>query len=148
MVWGSAELWLIFPSVRHTVSWVPFWEGCMFDGCMAIGQIRENEVLVNFPLFLITPPPPPKYKYRGILKLLCPSVVLCVRSCPLSISWTTQPFFTRLGMVVYNEAMCHMKKMVHSFQCQGHSKSLHNLNMTIFLLYLLNCWSVRNQLDW
>ena len=40
--------------------------------------------------------------------------------------------FTKLGMVVYyHEAVCHAEKLVHYFQCQGHSEGLHNQNMTI-----------------
>ena len=37
----------------------------------------------------------------------------------------------KLGMVVYyQKAMCHAEKMVHYFQCQGHSEGLYNQNMT------------------
>ena len=39
-------------------------------------------------------------------------------------------------MVVYNhEAMCHVEKLVHYLQCQGHSKGLYNRNLTIFTVY-------------
>ena len=34
-------------------------------------------------------------------------------------------------MVVYYEAMCQAEKLVHCLQCQGHSKSLYNLNKTV-----------------
>ena len=40
--------------------------------------------------------------------------------------------------------MCHVEKLVHYFQCQGHSKDLHN-QIWLFLLCILNCWSVCNQ---
>ena len=36
-------------------------------------------------------------------------------------------FFTKLGIVVYyNEAMCHVEKLVHNLQYQGYSKGLYN----------------------
>ena len=50
---------------------------------------------------------------------------LCVWWCPLSISWTAQPFFflTKLDMMVsYHEEMCPAEKLVHCLQCQGHSE--------------------------
>ena len=59
---------------------------------------------------------------------------LCVWLCPLSISWTAQPFFflTNFGMVVYyHEVICHVEKLVHYLQCQGHSEGLYNQNMII-----------------
>ena len=38
-----------------------------------------------------------------------------------------------VGMAVcYHEVMCHVKKIVHFLQCQGHSEGLCNKNMTIF----------------
>ena len=44
-------------------------------------------------------------------------------------------YFTKFCMVVYyHEAMCHAEKMVHYFQCQGHSKGLYNQNLTIFTI--------------
>ena len=72
-------------------------------------------------------------------------IFLCVQSCPLSISWTTQLFFTKFGIVVYyHEAMCHVAKLVHCLQCQGHSEGLYNQNMT-FLLCLLYCLVICNE---
>ena len=61
---------------------------------------------------------------------------LCVWSCPLSISWTVQPFFfSKLGMVAYyHEAMCHAETFVHYLQCQGHSKGLYNQHITVFII--------------
>ena len=45
-------------------------------------------------------------------------------------------FFTKLCMVVYyHEAMCHAEKLVHYFQCQGHSKGLYNQNMTFYYIF-------------
>ena len=35
-------------------------------------------------------------------------------------------------VVYYHEAMCHVEKLVHYLQCQGHSEGLHYQNMTIF----------------
>ena len=63
----------------------------------------------------------------GILESLCPSVVLSLcPMCLLTVSWTTQPFFTKLGVVVYyHKAMCHAEKLVHYLQYQGHSEGLY-----------------------
>ena len=72
--------------------------------------------------------PPPKYGGGGcILESLCPSVCLsfCLFAwvCLDDISCTTQPFLSKLGMVVYyHEAECHAQKLVHYLQCLGHSK--------------------------
>ena len=44
----------------------------------------------------------------------------------------SEPFFTKLGMVVYyHEVGCQAEKLVHNRQCQGHSEGLYNQNMTI-----------------
>ena len=60
------------------------------------------------------------------------SICLCVRLCPLSISWTAEPFLTKLGMLVYYHGMeCHVEKLVHCLQCQGHTNGLQSQNMTI-----------------
>ena len=98
-------------------------------------------------------PPPPLRIYTGggggiILESLCclsvyPSVRVsicpCVRSCPLNISWTTQPFFTKLGIVVYyHEAMCHEENVKVT-------ERAYIIKIWLLLLWLLNCWSVCNQ---
>ena len=60
---------------------------------------------------------------------------LCVRLCPLSISWTAQPFFSKLDVVVYyHEAMCPVEKLVYCLKCQGDSEGLYNQNMTSFTI--------------
>ena len=42
-------------------------------------------------------------------------------------------FLTNFGMVVYyHEVICHVEKLVHYLQCQGHSEGLYNQNMIIF----------------
>ena len=44
-------------------------------------------------------------------------------------------FFTKLCMVVYyHEVMCRAEKLVHYFQCQGHSRGLYNQNITVFTI--------------
>ena len=59
----------------------------------------------------------------------------CIRSCPLNISWTAQPHFIKLSMVVYyHQAMCHAEKLIHYLQCQGHIKGLYNENTIIFTI--------------
>ena len=35
-------------------------------------------------------------------------------------------------VVYYNEAMCHVQKLVYCLQCQGHREGLYNQNVTIF----------------
>ena len=37
--------------------------------------------------------------------------------------------------VYYDETMCHAEKLVHYFQCQGHSKGLYNQNMTFYYIF-------------
>ena len=62
-------------------------------------KIDSNSIIVQSTLIIPLPP----------LELLCPSVVLSM--CPLNISWTAQPFFTRFGMVLYyHKAMSHGEK--------------------------------------
>ena len=34
-------------------------------------------------------------------------------------------------VVYYHEAMCYAEKLVHYFQCQGHSEDLYNQNVII-----------------
>ena len=81
------------------------------------------------------PPPPPRYKYRGEYIGITLSVGSSVQLCPLSISCTAKPFFTKLVMVVYyHEAMCCAEKFVHYLQCQVHSEELYNQNMAIFTI--------------
>ena len=60
---------------------------------------------------------------------------MSVNVCPDDIFSTAEQFATKLGMMVYyHEAMCHVEKIVHYLQCQGHSKGLYNQNMTIFTI--------------
>ena len=71
---------------------------------------------------------------------LCPSV--CLSICSLvdvsDFVWmiSSEPlnhFKPKLGMVVYYyEVECHVQKLVHYLQCQGHSKGLYKQNMTFF----------------
>ena len=42
-------------------------------------------------------------------------------------------------VVYYHKAMCHVEKLVHYLQCQGHSKGLYNQNITIFY-YVCALW--------
>ena len=73
--------------------------------------------------------------YIGITLSVHLLFCLRVRLCPLSISLPAQPFFTKLGMVMYcHELMCHVEKVVHYLQGQGNSKSLCNQSMTIFTI--------------
>ena len=37
-------------------------------------------------------------------------------------------------VVYYHEAMCHVGKLVHYLQCQGHSEDLYDQNVTIFAI--------------
>ena len=63
-----------------------------------------------------------------MLKLLvCPIV-----SAQYLLNRSAFFFYSKLGMMVcYHEAMCHAEKLVHYFQCQGHSEGLYNQNMII-----------------
>ena len=79
----------------------------------------------------------------GITVLVCPSVHLsictsvCVSGfCPDDISWTTQPFVTKLGMVMYYQVMkCYAEKLFCYLQGQGHSEGVCNQNMTVSTIY-------------
>ena len=63
-----------------------------------------------------------------------PSVCLS-RFCLDDISWTAQPFVTKLSMVVYYHKMeCHAEKLFCCLQGQGHSKDLCNQNMTVYTI--------------
>ena len=55
-----------------------------------------------------------------------------VRFCLDDISWTAEPFLSKLGIVAYyDEAESHAKILVHYLQCLGHKEGLYNQNMTI-----------------
>ena len=63
------------------------------------------------------------------------------------IFWTRDHFVTKLGIVMqHHEPEGHAKNLVHCLQCQGHSAGLHNQNMTMSTIYLLNCWSIATNL--
>ena len=74
---------------------------------------------------------------------------MSVNVCPDDIFWTTDHFVTKPGTVMQpHKPECPAeKKLVLCVQCQGHSEGLYNKkkNITIFTIYLLNCWSVCNQ---
>ena len=58
---------------------------------------------------------------------------LSVNVCPDDIFWTAEYFVAKPGMVMrHHKPECHVEKLVHCFQCQGHSEGLYNQNMTIF----------------
>ena len=38
-------------------------------------------------------------------------------------------------VVYYHGAMCHAQKLVHDFQCQGHSEGLYNQDLIIFTVF-------------
>ena len=72
-------------------------------------QILCNTILGHNCLFLYHPSPRKKNRGGGDIGI-APSICPFVRSCPLDISWTAQPFFTKRVMVVYyHEAICHAK---------------------------------------
>ena len=69
---------------------------------------------------------------------------MLVNDCP-DIFWTTDHFVTKPGVVrQHHKPECHAEKLAHCVQCQGRSEGLYNKNW-LFLLYLLNWWSVCNQ---
>ena len=70
-------------------------------------------VYVPFYFYLLYPLPVFIYGITlSVCPAVCPSVVLSM--CPLSISWTAQPFMTKLGMLVYyHKVMCHAEKLAH-----------------------------------
>ena len=61
-----------------------------------------------------------------------------------------EPFFflTKLGIVVYyHHAMCHGGKLVHYFQCHGHSEGLYYHSMTIFTVSSKSAGPLASKLD-
>ena len=57
---------------------------------------------------------------------------MLVNVCPDDIFLTSEHFVTKPGMVVqHHKPKCHAEKLVHCFQCQGHSEGLCYQNMTI-----------------
>ena len=105
--------WLVCNQTCSITSWSVLWE--KLDYCIQCQGRREGS----------------KCRWTFVQMIFS----LCVQSCLLNISWTAQPFFTKLGVVVYyHEVMCPTEKLVHYLQCQGHSKGLYNQNMTIFTM--------------
>ena len=73
---------------------------------------------------------------------VCPSVVqACVRSCLHDISWTAQPFLSNLlwGVLSWGNVSC---RKICSLSLLSR---VYIIKLWLFLLYLLNCWSVCNQ---
>ena len=66
-----------------------------------------------------------------------PSQPQRITSGLVDISWTAQPFLTKLGMVVYyHEIECHVENLVGCLQGQGCSESSYNKNMTFcYIVY-------------
>ena len=109
-------------------------------------QILCKTILGHNCLFLYHPSPRKKKLGGGVDIGITPSICPFVRSCPFDISWTAQPFFTKLGMALYHhEVMCLVQKLFHYLQCQGHSKGLCNKNMPFFFFTLSSKRLVRLQ---
>ena len=66
-------------------------------------------------------------------------ITVCHRFCPGDISWTTQPFLARLGMVVYYMVECHAKKNWFTIFHVKVTVRASLIKIWLFLLYLLNC---------
>ena len=65
---------------------------------------------------------------------VCPDDIfsMCLIVSALYLLNCSTTFVIKLGVVMYyHEAMCHAEKLVHYFQCQGHSEGLTKQNMTI-----------------
>ena len=68
----------------------------------------------------------------------------------LDIIWIAEPFVTKPSMVIYHyKPECHVQKMGHCLQGQGHSNWVwvHTMKSWLFLLYVLNCWFFGDQLS-
>ena len=62
-------------------------------------------------------------------------VQLSVNVCPAEIFLTTEPFVTKLGIVLHHhEPECHTQRLVCQLKDQGHSEGLYNQNMTVSTL--------------
>ena len=84
--------------------------------------------------------------YNGITLSVCP----CVRSCPLNIFWTAHHlFFFFLPNCVWwciRMRWCVMRgKKWFTIVNVNVTASAYIIKIWLFLLYLLNCWSVCNQ---
>ena len=106
----------------------------------------KSRSILNFFLFLYTS----SYKSGGVILDLLrlsfrPSVCPRVRVCPDDISWTARPFLTELGMVVYYRESEFMQKNWFTIVIVKVTARAYMINIWLFLLYLLNCWSVCNQ---
>ena len=65
--------------------------------------------------------------------------------CPDDISWSIQPFLTKLGMVVYYyEAIVIQKNCFTNLNVKVTVRA-YIIKIWLYLLYLLNCWSICNQ---
>ena len=100
-------------------------------------------------LLIITKSSTTKWAYIRITPSVCPSVPLsfcpCVGVCLDNISWTAQPFLTKLCIVVcYYKASVLKKNWFTIFHVKI-SERAYVIKMWLFLLYLLNYWSVCNQ---
>ena len=100
-------------------------------------------LLSSFFFFILFLNTPLCGKGGGILESLCQSVHLSI-CCPVGVSdfvWMISPeplnHFNQHGLVVYyHEKECHAeKKLVHYFQCEGHSKGLYYQNVTFYSVF-------------
>ena len=98
-------------------------------------------LLVIWSILCYTPTHPPIRDGRGVYWNLFVRLSVCssVRLSDRVRSMSPEPLnhfivvlvVAKLGIVVYyHKAMCHAEKLVHYFQCQGHSEGLYNQNMT------------------
>ena len=123
--------------------------------CLAVLVICSDRSRFFLCFFFSTPPsPPPKKKkntgvgYIGITLSLCPSVCLsclCFQFCLDDVSFTTQPFLTKLGLVVYYHGVeYHAKNWFTVFNVKVTARA-YRIQIWLFLRFLLNCGSVCNQ---
>ena len=66
--------------------------------------------------------------------------------CPEDIVWTTKLYATKLGMMVrHHDPECHAKRLDCYLEGQGHSASS-NPKKILFLVYMLDFWTLCNQI--
>ena len=70
---------------------------------------------------------------------------MLVKVCPDDIFWTTDHFDTKLDMVMqHHEPDCHAEYWLAVFNVKVTARA-YMIKIWLFLLYLLNCWSLCNQ---
>ena len=132
------------------MNWFCNWS--VFQSVLLVNQVTEQSVWIHGVWAHLTwslCPPLPIYPPGDILESLWPPVHLsscpCVPVCSDDISWTAQPFLTRLGRWCIIMRWCVTQKnrfTIFNVKVTGRA---YIIKIWLFQLYLLNCWFICNQ---